>query len=385
MSMSSNTAGHRIIPTALLASGLLSLGAVHADEVITEGLGSEELTLRIVQLADNLQHPWGIAELPDGRFLVTERPGRLALIDGGEVTHLEDLPEVLAQGQGGLLDVLLHPAYDNGEMWIYLTYSKPGDGGSVTALARAQLDGERLTDFEELFEQERYSDPGRHYGSRLAWLPDGTLLMTIGDRGVTPERAQDPGDHAGTVLRLTETGDVPDDNPFVDDSETLDEIYSLGNRNIQGFTVSSDGTIWASEHGPLGGDELNLIESGENYGWPTVSRGVDYGTWAPIGEDTHPDVQDARYIYTDRFAPSGLAQVDSQHFSAWQGNLLAGGLGSEQLKRLVISDGEISHRERVLDGEIGRIREVLQGSDGYIYLLTDEADGGLFRLEPDND
>lgn len=368
-----------------MASSLLSFSTAQATEVVADNLVSEVMMLRIVQLSGNLEHPWGIAELPDGRFLVTERPGRLALLDDTGITHLDGVPEVSTQGQGGLLDVLLHSAYADGEEWIYLTYSKPGQAGSVTALARARLDGDRLSDVEELFEQDRYSEPGRHYGSRLAWLPDGTLLMTVGERGVTPERAQDAGDHAGTVLRLTDTGGVPDDNPFINDSDTLDEIYSLGNRNIQGFIVSADGDIWASEHGPLGGDELNLIEPGENYGWPIVSRGVDYGTQQPIGEDSHPDMQDARYIYADRFAPSGLTQVDSQHFSAWQGNLLAGGLASEQLKRLVIDNHEVSHRERVLDGEIGRIRVVHQGSDGYIYLLTDSASGGLFRLEPADD
>ncbi|MBD3894894.1 PQQ-dependent sugar dehydrogenase [Halomonas sp. ML-15] len=383
MSKLGKTSQGAVLGSALVAGGLLGLSTAHAEEVVAEGIDSEEATLRIVQLVGGLENPWGIAELPDGRFVVTERSGRMALIDGDEITHLDGVPEVAVNGQGGLLDVTLHHAYAEGEEWLYFTYSKPGDGGTVSALARARLDSDALVDVEELFEQDRYSQPGRHYGSRLAWLPDGTLLMTVGDRGVEPERSQDADDHAGSVLRLTETGGVPDDNPFVDDDSALDEIYSIGNRNIQGFAVDADGAIWASEHGPLGGDELNLIEAGENYGWPTVSRGVDYGTREPIGVDSHPDMQDARYIYADRFAPSGLAQVDSEALSAWQGNLLAGGLRSEQLKRLVMEDGEVAHREIVLDGEIGRIREVHQGSDGYIYLLTDHGDGGLYRLEPD--
>ncbi|SDM21244.1 Glucose/arabinose dehydrogenase, beta-propeller fold [Franzmannia pantelleriensis] len=383
MSKLGKTSYGAVLGTALVAGGLLGLSSAQAGEVVAEGIDSEEASLRIVQLVGGLENPWGIAELPDGRFVVSERAGRMALINGGEVTHLDGVPEVAANGQGGLLDVTLHHAYDDGEEWIYFTYSKPGDGGTVSALARARLEGDALVDVEALFEQDRYSQPGRHYGSRLAWLPDGSLLMTVGDRGVDPERAQDAGDHAGTVLRLTETGGVPDDNPFVDDGSALDEIYSIGNRNIQGFAVDAEGAIWASEHGPLGGDELNLIEAGENYGWPTVSRGVDYSTREPIGVDSHPDMQDARYIYEDRFAPSGLAQVDSEAFAAWQGNLLAGGLRSEQLKRLIMEDGEVVHREIVLDGEIGRIREVHQGSDGYIYLLTDHGDGGLYRLEPE--
>lgn len=369
--------------TILAATGTLALGHAHAEEIAVDGIEGEHYTLRLVEVASGLEHPWAVAVLPDGRFLVTERPGRMALIDDGEITHLDGVPEVAAQNQGGLLDVVLHPAYGDGEEWIYFTYSKPGDDGTVTALSRAQLDADSLIDVETLFEQDRYSSPGRHYGSRLAWQEDGSLLMTVGDRGVSPERSQDKGDHAGSVLRLTDTGGIPDDNPFIDDAEALDEIFSIGNRNIQGLTVAADGTIWASEHGPLGGDELNAIEAGENYGWPDVSRGVDYGTQQPIGEDSHPDMQDARYVYADRFAPSGLAQVASEHFADWQDDLLAGGLGSEQLKRLVIEDGEVTHREIVLDGEIGRIRDVRQGSDGHLYLLNDRTDGTLYRLDPD--
>ncbi|WP_340163047.1 PQQ-dependent sugar dehydrogenase [Vreelandella populi] len=375
-------------PGALLLGGVLALNVASAEEIIHERIESEEHDLRLVRMVSGLEHPWGMAVLPDGRFLVTQRTGQMVLIDGGEVTELDGVPEVSAQGQGGLLDVVLHPRYgeENGgegdNDWIYFAYSKPGDDGTASALARARLEGESLTDVEELFEQDRNSSPGRHYGSRLAWQEDGTLLMTVGDRGVEPERAQAGDDHAGSVLRLTDTGGVPDDNPFVDDDGVLDEIFTLGNRNIQGLAVAADGAIWASEHGPLGGDELNLIEAGENYGWPEASRGVDYGTREPIGVESLPEMRDAVYVYADRFAPSGLAQVDSERFGEWQDNLLAGGLRSEELKRLVIEDGEVVYRERVLQGQIGRIRDVRQGPDGYLYLLNDAGDGGLYRLEP---
>lgn len=205
--------------------------------------------------------------------------------------------------------------------------------------------------------------------------------MSIGDRGSEPPRAQASDDHAGSTLRLTATGGVPDDNPYVDDDSTLNEIYSMGNRNIQGMTVMSSGEAWASEHGPRTGDELNHIEAGHNYGWPEVSQGNDYATNEPIGEDSLPGMVDPVYVFDGRFAPAGLAEVTSDAFGAWKGNLLAGGLGSEKLLRLRLEDRKVAEEELILQGEIGRIRDVRQGPDG-IYLLTDDPQGGLYRLMP---
>ena len=366
----------------LLAGAILGTGQAQAVEVVEERIDTDHLTLRLERIADGFEHPWSVTMLPDGRFLITERPGRLALVDeAGSVTQLEGLPQVSSRGQGGLLDVSLHPRYGDGESdWIYFTWSKPGDDGSATALSRARLDADRLTDLETLFEQDRYSNPGRHYGSRLAWLPDETLLMSVGERG-SPERAQDASDHAGSLLRLTASGEVPDDNPFVAQAP-LDELYSIGNRNIQGLVVTEQGTIWATEHGPLGGDELNLIEPGENYGWPEVSQGVDYGTRRPIGVEALPDMRDAVHVFEGRFAPSGLAQVTSASFGEWQGNLLAGGLRSEQLHRLVLDGEQVIESEIILDGQAGRIRDVHQGHDGAIYLIDDNSQGSLYRLGP---
>ncbi|QTF93663.1 PQQ-dependent sugar dehydrogenase [Halomonas sp. BM-2019] len=342
--------------------------------------------LLLGSLATGLEHPWAVAQLPDGSFLVSERPGRLAHVgEEGEITHLGGVPEVNARGQGGLLDVVLHPDYGDGDGehdWVYFTWSQAGSGGTATTLSRARLEGEALADVEELFVQDRFSGPGRHYGSRLAWLPDGTLLMSIGDRGSEPPRAQDKGDHAGSVLRLTATGGVPDDNPFLDDDDALDELFSLGNRNIQGMLVNAEGHIWATEHGPRGGDELNLIEAGENYGWPEVSLGVDYATRRPIGEDSLPGMRDPALVFDGTLAPSGLAEVASEAFPEWQGNLLAGGLRSERLKRLVLAGDAVAEREVLLDGQIGRIRDVRQGQDGALYLLNDDANGSLYRLVP---
>lgn len=376
----------RFLPTALLLSGLTLAGHATAVDTVIERLETQHHDLRLERIATGLEHPWAVAQLPDGSFLVSERPGRLAHVDAdGTIKQLAGVPTVSARGQGGLLDVVLHPEYGSagGEQdWIYFTWSQAGGGGTATALSRARLGEGALEELETLFVQDRFSGPGRHYGSRLAWLPDGTLLMSIGDRGSHPERSQDSGDHAGSVLRLTATGGVPADNPYLADDAALNELYSIGNRNIQGMVVNAAGQIWATEHGPRGGDELNLIEAGVNYGWPEVSLGRDYATGAPIGADSLPGMRDPVHVFRGTLAPSGLAEVTSEHFPAWQGHLLAGGLRSALLKRLAVEQGVLVEREVVLDGEIGRIRDVRQGHDGALYLLNDAADGSLYRLAP---
>ncbi|QJQ98252.1 MULTISPECIES: PQQ-dependent sugar dehydrogenase [Halomonas] len=380
----------RRLPAALLLGGLAvggqALAAETLPETVVERIETEHHDLRLERVATGFEHPWAVAQLPDGSFLVSERPGRLAHVsESGEISHLEGVPEVNARGQGGLLDVVLHPDFGTGDGehdWVYFTWSQAGSDGTATTLSRARLGDDALTDVEELFVQDRFSGPGRHYGSRLAWRPDGTLLMSIGDRGSHPPRAQDKGDHAGSVLRLTETGSVPDDNPFLDDGDALEALFSIGNRNIQGMTVTADGRVWATEHGPRGGDELNLIEGGENYGWPEVSLGVDYSTRQPIGADSLPGMRDPVHVFDGTQAPSGLAEVTSEHFPEWQGNLLAGGLRSELLKRLVLEGDGMAESEVILDGEIGRIRDVRQGRDGALYLLDDDARGSLYRLVP---
>lgn len=311
----------RLLTPAFGALVLASMMNTAQADVVQELLETDHLNLSIERVADGFEHPWAVTFLPDGR-------------------------------------------------------------NSRSALSRVKWQGDELGDVEHLFEQDRASGPGRHYGSRLAWLPDGTLLMSIGDRGSEPLRAQASDDHAGSTLRLTETCGVPDDNPFVDDDATLDEIYSMGNRNIQGMTVLRNGEAWASEHGPRTGDELNHIEAGNNYGWPTVSQGNDYSTNEPIGENSLPGMTDPAYVFEGRFAPAGLAEVTSDAFGEWQGNLLAGGLGSEKLLRLRLENGTVVEEELILEGQIGRIRDVRQGPDNAIYLLTDDPQGGLYRLQP---
>jgi len=353
------------------------------DEVVIERVASEEATFRVVQLAEGLEHPWAVAWLPDGAMLITERPGRLNLMRDGEITQISGLPGVEARGQGGLLDVAPHPAYaENG--WIYFTYAALGDGGTATTLARAQLNGSELTDLEVLYEQTPAVRPGRHYGSRIGFLPDGTLVFSIGDRGQR-ERAQQPDDPSGSVLRLHMDGSIPDDNPWVGDDDYRPELYTMGNRNQQGLIVHpATGQIWAHEHGPRGGDELNLIEAGQNYGWPEASYGNEYRSNAPVGVD--PDETDMFVPpvtqWTPSIAPSGLAYYEGDAFPGWQGNLFVGALAYQQINRVVLDGEEVVHTEVLLDNELGRIRDVRTGPDGLLYVLTDASDGGLFRIEP---
>ena len=370
-----------VLPLTLLL--LVALSTAWAD---TRTLRTEYQAIKLERIAGDLEHPWSLDFLPDGRLIVTERPGQLSIVDSdGSITQVSGTPSVSAINQGGLLEVLLHPEFaDNG--LIYLTYSKDnGSGETATALARARLADNRLHDLEDIYVQERFSSPGRHYGSKLAWMPDGTLLMSIGDRGVAPGRAQDLDDSAGKLIRLNADGTIPDDNPFVGHSEALPEIFTLGNRNIQGLIVHPEtGDIWSTEHGPRGGDELNLMIPGGNYGWPAVSRGRDYRSEDQFGDSvrSHPDMIEPVIDWTPSLAASGLAVLTGDHFPAWQGNLLAGGLRSQQIRRVVFEDGLPVHEEELIRGEIGRIRDVRVGPDGNIYVLTDHSDGAIYRISP---
>jgi aldose sugar dehydrogenase len=372
-----------VIAVALTGAFLAAQPAAVAAEVVAEQLRTEYQAIRVVRVIGGLDRPWGMAFLPGGGYLVTERPGRLQLVADGRATPVSGLPDIHAFRQGGLLDVSLHPAFaENG--WVYLTYSKGGASGTTTAMGRGRLEGSQLRDFEELFVQDRLSEPGRHYGSRIAWLSDGTLLLSIGDRGAEPPRAQDPRDHAGKLLRLNADGTVPADNPFVGRDDVHPEIYSLGHRNIQGLLVApGTDAIWATEHGERGGDELNLVEPGKNYGWPIVTKARDYRTQEAYGEArSREGYEDPVYEFLPTLAPSGLALVTSDRFPRWQGDLLAGGLNAKRIRRVVIEDGVVVHEEELLHDVVGRIRDVREGPDGFIYVLTDDADGGLYRVEP---
>ena len=372
-----------MLAVAVFIFGSISL--IHAEEVINDHISTEYQDVRLIKMVEDLEHPWAVAFLSQERMLVSERPGRIQLIENGEKTEVSGLPEDLyAVSQGGMLDMVPHPEYDDNG-WIYMTYSRGDSEATVPALMRSRLDGHTLVDVELIFESNTYTEPGRHYGSRILFLEDGTLLMTIGDRGAEPLRAQDTEDHSGTIVRLNDDGSVPEDNPFVNEEGYAPEIYTYGHRNIQGIALHPEtGEIWVAEHGPRGGDELNLIEAGKNYGWPVQTLGLDYATEDPFPDAEtrdHPDMVNPVFEFLPTLAPSGLAVIDG-NFDAWQGNLLVGGLLAERALRLVVEDQEVIHAEELFLKEIGRIRDVRQGPDKNIYILNDEPDGGLFRVEP---
>ena len=370
---------------ALLAIAMLLFGAA-GPLAAAERLGTYETAkqrFHLVKLTDGLEHPWGLAFLPDGRMLVTERPGRLRIVDDGWLTPdpVAGVPEVWEDGQGGLLDVALHPEFaENG--LVYLSYASPDDDDEgATAVARGRFDGNRLEDVEEIYVALPRDDGGRHFGSRLVFA-DGYLFVTAGERG-EPDRAQDLGDPAGSVIRLHDDGRVPDDNPFVGTPGARPELYSVGHRNPQGMTLeAATGRIYAVEHGPKGGDELNLIEAGVNYGWPVITYGKSYMGFK-IGEGTHKEgmAQPVHY-WVPSISPSGLTIYNADRFPAWQGSFFAGALSAELLVRLEVAGGRVVVEERMLKDLEERIRDVRQGPDGLIYLLTDHPDGMLLRLEP---
>ncbi|MDP2682090.1 MAG: PQQ-dependent sugar dehydrogenase [Deltaproteobacteria bacterium] len=349
-------------------------------------MSSEKHAFNLVTLVEGLSHPWSMAFLPDGRMLVTEREGRLRIISKDfklDPRPVEGVPSVVAVGQGGLFDVVLHPKYaDNG--WIYLSYSGAGAGGYGTELMRAKLDGHRLTQSQVLFRMEPKTSSDHHFGGRIVFDRQGYVYLTLGDRGEM-ERAQRLDDHAGSVIRLHDDGRVPTDNPFVKRTGTKPEKFTLGNRNMQGAALHPiTGELWTHEHGPQGGDEINVMRAGRNYGWPVITYGVNYGLGTKIGEGTHkPGMEQPLYKWVPSIAPSGMAFYEGDKFTAWRGNLLVGALRGEMLVRLELDGEKVVKEERLVRTAIGRIRDVRVGPDGYIYLLTDESNGMLARLEPE--
>lgn len=355
----------------------------HEFDVILDNVASEEHNFRVVRILDNLNHPWAVALLPSRQMLITERSGRLILANGNQTATIQGLPDIRSQSQGGLLDIAVHPDYESNG-WIYFTYSSPDGNNTSTTLARAQLNGQELTNLEVLYTQSPSQSPGRHYGSRIAFPGDGTVLFTIGDRGLR-QPSQDLNDPTGSTIRLNEDGSIPSDNPFVDRSDALPEIYSYGHRNAQGMTIHPEtGVIWQHEHGPRGGDALNIIQPGANYGWPDATYGRNYGTTTRIGIEPHEDpniTNPVTYWVPTSIAPSGMAFYVGDEFQNWNGNLFIGALGQQHLRRLVLDGNEVIHQEVLLDREIGRIRDVRTGPDGYIYILTDHSNGALYRIE----
>jgi glucose/arabinose dehydrogenase len=364
--------------------GSMQLGGSVGAEEIAERVESEQAAFAVERMTGGLEHPWSMAFLPDGGMLVTERAGRLRLVDEAfnlVPEPLTGVPTAFARGQGGLLDVVLHPDFAENRL-VYLSYAYLGDGGAATAVARGRLGAGGLEDTEVIFESNALASGGRHFGSRLAFDDAGHLFVTHGDRGER-ERAQKLGDHAGSLLRLDDDGSVPDDNPFVGQADALPEIYSFGHRNPQGMAVHPEtGAIWLHEHGPRGGDEVNIIEAGANYGWPVVSQGREYASGRPVGADEAAGMIPAIHVWDPSIAPSGMAFYTGDAFPEWQGDLLVGALAYQLLARLELDGGTVVQEERLLEGELGRIRDVRVGPDGLVYLLTDDANGGIYRLSP---
>jgi aldose sugar dehydrogenase len=340
--------------------------------------------LRADTIAKGLEHPWGLAILPDGRMLVTERPGRLRIVDrSGHISEsLGGVPEVFARGQGGLLDVALSPGFAKDRL-VYLSYAEPGEGGASTAVARGQLTERGLENVQVFWRQQPKVNSSYHWGSRLVFRPDGTLFVTLGDRSSYREVAQNLSTTIGKIVRINPDGSVPRDNPFIGRWGTRPEIWSYGHRNVQGAAFDDEtGRLWTAEHGARGGDELNHPEAGKNYGWPIISYGVDY-SGAKIGEGTSkPGMEQPVYYWDPVIAPSGMAIYRGDIFPDWKGNILIGSLNPGLLVRLIMKDGKVAREERYLADLRERIRDVRQAPDGSLYLLTDSRNGRVLRVTP---
>ena len=365
---------------ALIVVALASLCAVPAQAD----------AVRAVTVASNLSHPWGLAFLPDGRMLVTERPGRMRIVSmSGQLgPALAGLPAVDARAQGGLLDVALDPKF-NDNRYVYWSYTEPGpDRTNGTAVARGRLNGtpgaERLDNVQVIFRQSTKLAGVAHFGSRLVFARDGRLFVTLGDRFFRRDAAQRLDSHLGKVVRIEADGRVPSDNPFVNTTGALPEIWSLGHRNVQGAALHPDtGALWTHEHGPEGGDEVNVDEAGRNYGWPVITYGVDYGSGNKIGEGTAKAGMEQPVTYwAPSIAPSGMCFLTSDRYPGWRGNLFVGALRGRFLARLELDGRKVVREERLLENALGRIRDVRQGPDGWLYVLTDMSEGRIVRVQP---
>jgi len=345
---------------------------------------SEKARFRVVSLVSGLVHPWSLAFLPDGDLLITERPGRLRVVRLGHLLEvpIAGVPVVAAVGQGGLLDVVLHPDFATNRL-LCLSYNRPDSDSNSTAIICGELVGDRLINSQVIFVAEPKLRGGKHFGCRLVFDVNGNLYATLGDRGVRAQ-AQDLSRHPGSVIRIDLSGAALADNPFVHQDNAQPEIFTYGNRNPQGLAWQpKTGVLWMHEHGPRGGDELNQVIAGTNYGWPVISYGKEY--WSPnaVGEGTHKiGMAQPAHHWIPSIAPSGMAFYSGNRFPRWQGNLFIGSLKFGELVRLEIDASRVVHEERLLNGEFGRIRDVRLGPDGLLYLLTDSRNGHLLRLEP---
>lgn len=384
------------MPIKLLAPAVLLLGLIANGQPAASAPApmpasrhaTETGPVMVETLVEGLEHPWSLAFLPDGRLLVTERPGRLRLIADGRLLPdpVPGLPPVAAAGQGGLLDIALHPDFASNRL-LYLSLAGAGPGGAATEVWRGRLveeaSGLRLDGAERILAAGPYAGGGRHFGSRLVFAPDGTLFVSAGERG-DRRRAQDEADPAGSILRIADDGSIPADNPFLERGGARPELYAMGVRNPQGMTLDpATGALWEVEHGPRGGDEVNLIRPGRNYGWPLITYGEEY-SGRPVGQGrtARAGLEQPLLYWVPSISPSGLAFYTGSAFPAWQGNLFTGSLSQQHLRRMVLKDGRPVHQEALLADLGHRIRDVRQGPDGLLYLLVDSAGAPLLRLRP---
>jgi glucose/arabinose dehydrogenase len=381
-----------MIPGISRGPAALLLAAVFATPAAcVEGTQqTEEAAINVEILTDGLSHPWAIAFLPDGDALVTERRGALRLLgaDGALSEPIAGVPQVDARDQGGLLDVAIDPDFDENRL-VYLSFSEPGsDGTNSTAVARGFLNADKtaLESVAVIFSQQPKLPSTKHFGSRLVFDGEGHLFVTLGERSEARfrEQAQALDSHLGKIVRIFPDGSVPDGNPFAEQADALPEIWSYGHRNIQAAAINPvTGVLWEIEHGPRGGDELNIVEQGKNYGWPVVSFGINYsGTPVGSGESSGPGFEPPIYQWTPVIAPSGMTFYEGDRFPDWKGDLFVGGLRSTALVRLELDGNSVAHEERILDDAGLRIRDVVEGPDGALYLLTDEDNGKVLRLSP---
>ncbi len=346
-------------------------------------IDSEQGAIDVQVVAEGLNSPWSLAFLPDGRMLVTERPGKLRIVtaDGQAGEPIKGVPVVHAQGQGGLLDVVLDPEFVENQT-IYMSYAATGRNGAFTAVMRAVLENNELTDKKVIFRQDPPLDNGFHFGARLAFAPDGLLYVTLGERNQYRDKAQELDNSIGKVVRVDRDGKIPDDNPFRGKGRANDAVFSYGHRNPQGAAINpATGELWIHEHGPMGGDEINVIKPGNNYGWPVVTFGREY-SGGNIGEGTEKaGMAPPLYYWVPSIAPSGMAFLTDERAGPWRGNLFVGSLKFALLARLEIENGKVVHEERLLAGMNDRVRDVRAGPDGALYVLT-ESKGRILRLMP---
>ena len=374
---------------AAAVSFLLLLACRGAAEQ-AQGYISQEHSFRVVRVASGLKRPWAVAFLPGGDMLVTERPGRLVRVGAdGSLTPVRGLPDIAAINVGGLLDLVLDPGFADNRL-LYFSYTEKSrlawwrGGGEVyrTAVARAELAGDRLVSMRRIFAMNSFLPAIHGFGSRLAFLPDGDLLVTLGDRG-DRDRAQDPSDHAGSVLRIRPDGSPSPRAAALAIPGAAPEVFTFGHRNPQGLAVHpATGAVWIHEHGPLGGDEVNVLRGGANYGWPVATYGREYvGGSIGVGSEA-PGMEPPLLHWTPSIAPSGMAFYTGTEFPRWRGDLFVGALAGLHLRRIVLRGGAVVLQEALLEDRLRRIRDVRQGPDGRLWLLTDERRGALYRIEP---